>query len=154
MIQWFKKFCSKHSVKKIAFIDGDQPLPQIIAAYQQYLVGIETHLVRAMSNDAGEPRALRGDQGFNKIYLRGYSVGKEVVDKFIGAYIQKAVDGGYTEISVVSNDYDFIDIFKMAAKLNPDRSLVFRIIVPNGTGKICDTPTTVNLEVLHMKETS
>lgn len=144
---WFKK-----PLRKIAFLDGDQPLPGIIAAHQKYLKGVETHLVRLENDGPKEPVLLRNvDKSINKIYLRGYTNGKEVVDKFIGAYIQKALSDGYSEITVVSSDYDFIDIFKMAVQLNPSSvGVTFRMIVPHGQGRVCDLPNRMlNIEVLH-----
>lgn len=89
----------------------------------------------------------------NKIYLVGYSKGKEVVDKFIGAYIQKALSDGYTDITVVSSDYDFIDIFKMALVLNPtiDNNVSFRMIIPKPKGRLAALPTKVcNIDVIRM----
>lgn len=140
--------------KKIAFLDGDQALPPMLAAYDKYLKGIETHLVRAKNSKHGEPKILRKiDAGINKIYLIDYTVGKEIVDKFIGAYIQKAVSDGYTHITVVSADYDFIDIFKMAVILTPEAANVsFRMIVPtHAQGSITELPTKVmNIEVVKM----
>lgn len=132
---WFRKT----KVKRIAFIDGDQPLPKAIEAYKKYLVGVETHLIRLHPSNHSEPKILKDMEGFNKIYLSGISPGKENVDKFIAAYIQNSIVDGYTEITVVSNDFDFIDIFKMAMILNPEvQNVSFRIIVPHGTGRICE----------------
>lgn len=136
--KWFPK-----KAKRIAFLDGDNPLPQILACHAKYLIGIETHLVRAMGSEHKEPKILKNTQNINKIYLRGMALGKEVTDKFIGAYIQKAIQDGYTEITVVSQDYDFIDIFKMAVLLNPEAAeLSFRIIVPilQKGSKLTDMP--------------
>jgi hypothetical protein len=142
--QWFG------APKRIAFLDGDQPLPGILHAYDKYLKGTETHLVRLKDDSAGEPKVLRGKHGFNKIYLSGYKAGKEVTDKFIGAYIQKAVTDGYQFITVVSSDYDFIDTFKMAVVLNPEASkLTFRMIVPNARGVLKEMPDRVmNIEIV------
>lgn len=129
---FFKRFSKS---RKIAFLDGDQPLPGIISAYQKYLVGTETHLIRQMTGD-NTPKILKTlTDDVNQIFLSGYSTRKEVTDKFIGAYIQKVLAEGYTDITVVSSDYDFIDIFKMAVQLNPTASAVtFRLIVPTVKG--------------------
>jgi len=151
MFAWLNKF-RKPAVKKIAFIDGDQGIPQLVSAYHTHLVGTETHLVKMLREGDNEPHLLRKEHDFNKVYLRGYTVGKEVVDKFIGAYIQKAVSDGYTHITVVSNDYDFVDIFKMTAKLNPDKNLTFRMIVPCGQGRVASTKSTTNFEIVHMNQ--
>jgi hypothetical protein len=144
---WFKP-----KAKSIAFLDGDNPLPGIIAAYDKYLKGTETHMVRARETGSGEPRILRGEHGFNKIYLTGYTAGKEITDKFIGAYIQKAVSDGYTEITVVSSDYDFIDTFKMAVVLDPAAANVtFRMIIPaTAQGRLNNLPDKVcNISIIH-----
>jgi hypothetical protein len=128
-----KVFTREKPSKKIAFLDGDQSLPDIIDAYHKHLKNVETHLIR-VNTGSKEPRILRNQNGFNKIYLNGYRTGKEVTDKFIGAYIQKAISEGYTDITVVSNDYDFIDVFKMAMQLNLKAcSVTFRIIIMDAT---------------------
>lgn len=138
--------------KKIAFLDGDQPLPGILTAYDKYLKGIETHLVKVHTAGHGVPKILKNRSDINQIYLEGYTAGKEVVDKFIGAYIQKAVDSGYAEITVVSSDYDFIDAFKMAIVLNPSATTItFRMIVPFARGRLAETPDTMlNIEIVKM----
>lgn len=145
--KWFPK-----KAKRIAFLDGDNPLPQVLACHSKYLIGIETHLIRAMGIECPEPKILYNTKNINKIYLRGMALGKEVTDKFIGAYIQKAIQDGYTEITVVSQDYDFIDIFKMAVLLNPEAAkLSFRIIVPilHKGSKLSEMPAQVaNISVI------
>jgi hypothetical protein len=149
ILSFFTGKCKQ--VRKIAFLDGDQPLPGILAAHHKYLQGVETHLVRLKAESAGEPHLLRKRVDINKIYLSGYSTGKEVTDKFIGAYIQKAVQEGYEDITVVSSDYDFLDIFKMSVVLNPAASeITFRIIIPNARGKLIDLPEKIlNIEIVN-----
>lgn len=136
--------------RKIAFLDGDQPLPGILAAHRKHLLGIETHLIRLTGPNTGEPRVLRNITNINKIYLTGYTTGKEVTDKFIGAYIQKALQDGCTDITVVSSDYDFIDVFKLAVLLNPAASTVtFRLIVPAAKGRLEELPENLlNIEIV------
>lgn len=138
--------------RKIAFIDGDQPIPTMLNAYNKYLknTGTETHFVRLKNEVHGEPKALRKINDFNKIYLSGMTTKKEVVDKFIGAYIQRAVSEGYKEITVISSDYDFIDIFKMAVQIDPRASNVsFRMIVPFAQGKLMEVPEQImNIEII------
>lgn len=135
--------------KKIAFIDGDQDLFKALVAYQKYIAntGTETHLVRL---GEGEPKILRKHSDINKIFLSGLTARKEVTDKFIGAYIQKAVSDGYSEITVISNDYDFIDIFKMAIQIDSTASKVtFRMIMPNARGRAAELPSKLlNIEVV------
>jgi uncharacterized LabA/DUF88 family protein len=152
MFKLIKKLFAKEKNRKIAFLDGDQPLPGIINAYNKHLVGqvSEVHLVRLKSEDANEPKLLR-KVDVNKVYLSGFTARKEVVDKFIGAAILKAVADGYTEVVVVSGDYDFIDAFKMAAMLDTRAEKVtFRLIVPKGQGRVADALGTQinNIEIV------
>jgi len=148
MFKWFKP----KAIKKIAFLDGDQQLAGLLDAYGKYLVGTETHLIRLECATHAEPKILRKVLDINKIYLSGLSGGKEIVDKFIAAYIQKAVHDGYGHITVVSSDYDFIDIFKMAVILNPEAAdVTFRIIVPHAQGRMVDTPDKIaNIEIVKL----
>lgn len=132
-------------VKKIAFIDGDQNQSRGIAAYHTYFKSTETHFVTTNT----VPNRVTAIAAINVVRLQGYRVGKEVTDKYIGACIQKAICAGYRDISVVSSDYDFIDIFKMAILLNPDvTDIVFRMVVPKPKGRICTTKSTVNIQVV------
>lgn len=130
-------------IKRIAFIDGDQGVTKMIDIYDEYLKpdNVETHFIRLAGKNARPPKALK-DTDFNKIYLTGYENGKEVVDKFIAGYIQKSVDEGYKEITVVSGDYDFIDIFKMAMMLNENATNVkFRMIISSNNKKFKNAKT-------------
>lgn len=144
----------KPKTRRIAFLDGDQNLTELMAAYKYYLAGIETHLVRCHTAEQPEPRALRNEHGFSKCYLIGYTAGKEITDKFIAAYIQRAISEGYNDITVVSNDYDFIDIFKMAVQLNPNASQInFRLITPSPLGRVKQLPAQlVNIEVIKIEK--
>lgn len=153
MFAFFKKFLRlKDQQKKIAFIDGDQDLHKVLETYQKYVANTntETHLVRLKRESHNEPKILRKTKNINKIYLDGYTSKKEVVDKFIGAYIQKAVSDGYKEISVISSDYDFIDIFKMAVRIDPNATnILFKMIVPHAEGRLCDLPEKIlNIEII------
>lgn len=147
-------FKSEAIPKKVAFIDGDQALAQNLEVYDQYIKGrgIEAHFIRQLLDGHNTPKALNKEQykDLNKIFLSGLSHGKEVVDKFIGAYIQKCVCEGYKEITVVSSDYDFIDIFKMASQIDGRASgLTFRLIVPNAIGKLEKIPEQMlNIEII------
>jgi hypothetical protein len=138
--------------KKIAFIDGDQPITRSLHAYNKYVAntGTETHFVRVKDANHNEPKEIRKVQGINKIYLAGMTAKKEATDKFIGAYIQRAVSEGYKEITVISSDYDFIDIFKMAVQVDPNASKVsFRMIIPNAVGRATELPTKMmNIEII------
>lgn len=125
----FLKFFKR--TKKIVFIDGDQPLISILAAHKAHCAGIQSTLVRHQGDDSGVPKVLRNElEGIDKIYLTGYTAGKEVTDKFIAAAIQKCVSTGYSEITVISSDADFLDIFKMIRVINPTSKVLFKMIVP------------------------
>lgn len=128
---WFVK------PKRIAFIDGDQDLRKCIKIHREMLSGIETHLVRIQNDEHNKPKVLRNVTNINVTNLIGFKTKKEVTDKYIGAYIQKVLSDGYKEIIVVSNDFDFVDIFKMIIQLNPNLSGVsFRIITYNAQGSL------------------
>lgn len=145
-----KRLLTAHN-KKIAFIDGDQAIDKALAAYDKYVAntGTETHFIRlAPPPHHNEPKVLKKllqeRNNINKMYVEG-TAGKEVVDKFIAGYIQRAVAEGYSEITVISNDYDFIDIFKMAAQINERaQEVTFRIISPSAKGRLAEMPATVS----------
>lgn len=141
--------------RKIAFIDGDQELHAALKAYDTYVAntGTETHFVRlAPPPNHKEPKLLQHRNDFNRVYVEG-TAGKEVVDKFIAGYIQRAVAEGYTHITVVSNDYDFIDIFKMAVMINEQAGdVTFRMVVPFAQGRMAELPAQVsNIEVVKVR---
>ena len=146
------KLFSLFRTKKIAFIDGDQNIPMALKAYEKYVAGTgtEAHFIKMKEADQNEPKLLRNVSGLNKIYLAGMTAGKEATDKFIGAYIQRAVSEGYREITVISNDYDFIDIFKMAVQVDSAASKVtFRMIMPRAQGRAAALPSKLlNIEVI------
>ena len=151
-------FIKTPAIKKIAFIDGDQELPGLLKAYDMYVAntGTQTHLIRLQDTGAGEPKVLKrlNDESVNKIYLSGYTSGKEVVDKFIAGFIQKSITEGYQHITVISSDYDFIDIFRMAVEIEPAAAAVtFRMIVPCPMGRMKQTAAQIaNIEVIKMTE--
>lgn len=146
------KFLSFFRKKKIAFIDGDQPIHQTLKAYHKYVAntGTETHFIRVKDQAHNEPKAIRKEKEINRIYLSGLTAKKEVTDKFIGAYIQKAVSEGYREITVISNDYDFIDMFKMAIQIDENATKVtFRMIIPKAMGRAAELPEKLlNIEII------
>ncbi len=148
LINWLK---GAPAQRKIAFIDGDQNIENALAAYDRYVANTntETHFVKMAPAHHNEPKAVRHRDDLNRVYLE-FAPGKEVVDKFIAGYIQRAVSEGYTHITVISNDYDFIDIFKMSVKINQHANEVtFRIIAPRPQGKLKDAPANIaNIEVV------
>lgn len=119
--------------KRVVFLDGDQPLMEVLAAYRKHVpTKVETILVRQHRSKENEPRLLRRVTNIKKVYLTDIKYKKEAVDKFICAAIQKSVDDGYRDIAVVSSDSDFIDIFNFIIQLNSEIStLSFSLIVPS-----------------------
>ena len=52
-----------------------------------------------------------------------------------------AANSVFRNVTVVSNDYDFIDIFKMAVMINEHASEVtFRMVVPFAQGRMAELP--------------
>jgi predicted RNA-binding protein with PIN domain len=147
----FNKLLNLFRKKKIAFIDGDQSIQHSLKIYKKYLANTntETHLIKLLPPGHNQPKLLK-NVDFNKIYISEYTSSKECVDKFIGAYIQHAVSAGYQEITVVSSDYDFIDIFKMASMIDQRaKKITFRLIVPQAKGRLNDLPPKFrNIEVI------
>lgn len=139
--------------KSIVFIDGDQGIPDILNAYDTHVKGRfdECHIVRACTADSMPNKFKKlSKDGVNLISLAGMTNGKEVTDKFIAAYIQKAISEKFNSITVVSSDYDFIDIFKMSAKLSDTTKLKLRLIAPHAIGKLCNAKVT-GVEIIKMK---
>lgn len=152
MFKTFLRWWSSKPSKKIAFLDADQPLPGVLSAYNAHLAdtNTEVHLVRMRLTGTNEPKRLRDiDSSIIKTYLEDVD-SAEAVDKFITAGIQRAVSDGYQEITVVSSDYGFLDIFKMITIINQDAiKIKFRLIVPVARGKLANVPNQVmNIEVI------
>ena len=142
--------------KRIAFIDGDQPIPSLLSAYRKYIenTNTTTFFVRVKDDRFKEPKSLkRFGPTLNRVFLSGFSKGKEITDKYIAAAIQKAITDGYTHITVVSSDYDFVHIFKLAVAVEPKAvDLTFRLLVPNAQGRMKDCPAQIsNIEVVKLK---
>ena len=135
--------------KKIAFIDGDQGQKALIAAYTDHVDKDDTvtHYVSASSISS---KVAKYHPEIIRTQLQGFSTGKEIVDKYIGAAIQKAIGEGFNHITVISSDYDFIDIFKLITILDETASnLTFRMIVPRLTSKTAPLPAKLaNIEVI------
>lgn len=140
--------------RKIAFIDGDQDVIHNLGAYHKHIKGngYETHFI-TITTTPNKVKALAKEPKFNVINLGGMNLasGKEVTDKYIAAYIQKAVADGYNDIIVVSNDYDFVDIFKMSAQLCDMSKIHFKLIAPKATGKLVNCKV-AGLEIIRMQK--
>lgn len=61
---------------------------------------------------------------------------KEIVDKYISIASQQAIDDGCSKITVISSDYDFIDIFRMLQIANPTKAIEFTLIAPSPSGRL------------------
>jgi hypothetical protein len=151
LINWIRSLFGEPQVRKIAFIDGDQPLPGLLECYEKCVLGTktDTFFIRVAAEGANPPKIMKKFKDVTSVMLVGYTTGKEVVDKYIGASIQKAIADGYTEITVISGDYDFIDIFKMAMKIDDRANTVkFNMIIPrNSTEKKNVTIPRQNLNI-------
>jgi hypothetical protein len=130
----------------IAFIDGDQPITQILKSYAYHLKPkkIKTHFVTLRQANTCPPRALNQYPELVLNFLTGFTRKKEVTDKFIAMLVQKAINDGYTEIYIVSSDYDFIDIFKMAIEINECIEIRLVLIVPDAQGKMKNLKENIN----------
>ena len=109
--------------KEIVFIDGDQHQAGCMRTFHHLYGDKETVLVRQVAvSPSGEyniPVVYKNkSSSFRFVFLSEYRSGKETCDKYVAAAIQKAVAEGYRKITVVSNDYDFVEIFRMIAELN------------------------------------
>ena len=122
--------------KSIAFIDGDQDAIKAVAAYEAHLKGkiSEVYFITVMSIPNRIKKLV--SENFIVTQLEGYTPGKEATDKYIIAAIQKAVFDGYNDITIVSSDYDFVDIFKMTAQLVDMSRIKFTLVVPKAEGRL------------------
>jgi hypothetical protein len=145
LFNWFKKD------RRIAFIDGDQPLNQVINSYNKHVKGTktETHFIKAGGFDS-KPKLLKKYPEINEVYLNGFTHGKEITDKYIATFINKAINDGFNHLTVISSDYDFIDIFKMAVILDEKNlNLTFRMIMPAAKGRARHLPHKLaNIEII------
>lgn len=148
MFSFFRKIFIKE--RSIAFIDGDQDLNLSILIYNKYLQETKTIFIRQMPENANPPKKLKNLSKLNSIYLSGFSTKKEIVDKCIAIYIHKAIIEGYTNITVVSSDYDFVDIFKLMSVINHAYAHIkFKLIIPHPLGKLSVLPHNVqNIEII------
>jgi len=136
--------------KDIAFIDGDQDLDLNIFVYKKYLLNTRTIFIRQQDKKANPPRKLKSLHKLETLYLNNFSKKKEIVDKCIAIYIHKVLTEGYNNITVVSSDYDFIDIFRLIITLETlPTHIKFRLIIPNPIGKTASLPDKYyNIEVV------
>ena len=138
----------KTTPKKIVFVDGDQYVRGVSTIYKRYLKSMRADLYfikynKASANPSAETMKIITNIGFIVISINGTS-GKELVDKAIGIYIQKAILEGYNDITVVSDDYDFIDIFGLLIQANDYDNITYRLITPSPKGRLMATPDKIN----------
>lgn len=149
---WNFPFFGKKIQQKphLIIIDGDQPLPGLFRAYKHYKPTIdlaEVHFVNCCSL----PKLLKSYPEINGICLNMFSKGKEVSDKFISILIQSAITKGYNEITVISGDYDFIDIFGMCNIVNCNNKVKFTLVIPKAFGRLNQLESTDNIMVIKYK---
>ena len=148
---WNLPFFAKKqpSIKpQLIIMDGDQPIPELFRAYRNYIIPLgvyETHFVRF--NDS-KPKILKHFPEIKCVYLTGFTSSKEVVDKYIFGLIQYSVDKGYSDIAVISSDYDFIDIFNMCNIINGNKNVKFTLIIPKPRGRLVQLNSNENIEVI------
>jgi hypothetical protein len=128
-LNWFRK---QSQPKGCVFLDGDQGLPALMAAFDRYAKGSEAYFIRQCAKE-NIPKAMEGRDDMQKIYLSDFKARKETTDKFIAMMIQQKIKDGYTDFTVISGDTDFVDIFKMAMIANPEMNFNFRFIIPKGS---------------------
>lgn len=142
MFKFVNRWLKRH--QHIIFIDGDQDIPKSMRAYDAHVAGTPstTLFVRRQSADAGTPRLLKERPEIQITYLASqeYPSDKEVVDKYIAVCIQKALGDGFTHITVISADGDFVDIFRMIRMINHVPRVSFKLISPSSNGRIDSFP--------------
>ncbi len=137
--------------QKLVLLDGDQPLLETLAAYSKYiepLKNCETYFIQLADIASKGPKVLKYYPNINSILLSRFSPGKEIVDKYIFGYIQTAISKGYTDITIISSDYDFIDIFQMSNLLNDNRNIKFCLIIPRPIGKLKNLKSGENITII------
>ncbi len=142
---------TKKTKPKLVLLDGDQPLLEILSAYTKHisqLSNCETYFIQLADISSKGPKVLKYYPDINKIILRHFSPGKEIVDKFIFGYIQTAISNGYSDITIISSDYDFIDIFKMSNLLNHNKTIKFSLIIPRPIGKLKNLKSVGNITII------
>lgn len=133
---------------EVILIDGDQPLPEISRAYRHHITKIdnfETYFIRYSSSI---PRVVKTFPQTKYIGLSHLSGGKEVVDKFIFGLIQSLIYKGYEKITVISSDYDFIDIFHMSNIINENKTIKFTLVIPRPKGRLEQLKSNENIRVI------
>ena len=138
------------SKPKLVLLDGDQPLLEILKSYTRYIEphdNQETYFIQLADVSSKGPKVLKYYPKITRILLSGFSSGKEIVDKYIFGYIQTAISNGYTDITVISSDYDFIDIFRMSNRLNV-KVISFTLIIPRRAGRLKSLKSIDNITII------
>lgn len=150
---WFLSFVplNTNSSKTITFIDGDQANRELLNCYTKHIEPLdsEVHYVTVTPI----PKAVNPIFHSDKVTLtelKGFFKGKESTDKYIAAHIIKSISQGFTKINVISNDYDFLDIFKMVVMIEecPD-NIDFTLYMPTRMeSKKGDTISVKNIKIV------
>ena len=119
----------KPTRKKLVIVDGDCISSDLYIL--DHMTGVaECYFVR-QGHLQTFPKQVKNRSDYSLVPLVGYRLGKEVVDKYIGLMIQKAVDSGAVEITILSADYDFIDTVRMIVDISSPKNRVrINIVIP------------------------
>jgi hypothetical protein len=147
-LSFFRKASSDEVFDELILVDGDQYNKRHILYYDNYLRGKKVEWFTCLLT---HPKKLKCREWIKIVELNNFRrTGKETVDKGIGIRIQQAIDSGVRKICVISNDMDYIDIFGMVQKLNPDKFLEFRLIIDKDV--IVKRLNGLNINVEYMSE--
>lgn len=135
----------KPKKKPIYLVDGDCCSTQTWLLWQ--VVDIAEVYVVVNVDDAvntnSKLKPLRNNGLINEVKVGMFRAGKETVDKTIGMMAQKAICDGYTEINLVSLDYDFIEMARILGGLNHESvndTVRINVIMPH-QNKSCKVNT-------------
>lgn len=131
---------------ELIFIDGDQDANRQIATFNKISndrKGFWIHVQREI------PRKLSKIPNIEAISVRDMAAkGKETTDKYIAIAIQKGVSEGIKKFTVISRDYDFVDIFKMIVMSNPEVELDFTLVAAKAQGRLLDAKSTSTISIV------
>lgn len=132
----------------LILMDGDQSIPDLFRSYRKYIKNLDNYETRFIRYGGSFPKILKTFPEIQCTYLQYLSHSKEVVDKFIFGLIQTEISNGYTNIAIISSDYDFIDIFKMSNIINAHKNIKFTLVVPKPRGRLSEINSNENIEVV------
>jgi hypothetical protein len=114
--------------KSKIFIDGDVITGDTLSLLDNNYLDKDITFVRMFNQTERDPRLIR-DRNFNVVRLRNFNKSKETTDKYIAMAVMKAICNGITNITVVSQDSDFLDIFELI-NLQIEVECKFTLVLP------------------------